>query len=52
MKIEIESIKNGWVVKHNIVSHFFYDEVYFKTINQAISYSKRLLEKYRKWQDD
>ena len=52
MKIEIELIKNGWIVRHNIDSSIFGDELYFKTINQAIAYVKKRLEKYRKWQDE
>ena len=49
MKIEIVSIKNGWVVKHNV--YLWEDEVYFKTINQAVAYIKRILGKYRSLQN-
>jgi hypothetical protein len=48
MKIEIEWISNGWVVKHDVTEGIWNKEVYFKTINQATSYAKKIIEKYQK----
>ncbi|KKM74210.1 hypothetical protein LCGC14_1402520 [marine sediment metagenome] len=51
MKIEIDYIKNGWIVKHDVTDGIWDDQVFFKTINQASAYAKKILEKYRSWQD-
>lgn len=52
MKFKIEDIKNGFVVTHDMNSSIWEDEVYFKTINQAISYVEKELKKYRRLRNE
>lgn len=48
MKIELIGINNGWIIKHDFTTYINDDEIYFKTIKQAVAYSKKLLDKYSK----
>ncbi len=51
MKIEIEYINNGWIVRHNVNSYIHDSELFFKTIGQATAYAKKRLDKYRELQE-
>jgi len=44
MQLEIDKIENGFVVRHDVDGEH---EIYFRTINQVITYSKRILDKHR-----
>ena len=46
VKIEIEEIKNGWVVTHDLKSCIWNEELYFKSLKKATAYCRRILKRY------